>query len=260
MHRAPLFRNIVLAQGAIIPLLRPEVKKLPFFDESRFSPTENISFLLTNRPFRLIVQSELMQPGEMKKGRERLMIAGCRHPGRHYSQASLEGNVETRLERRPCRSIVSPRGNNSENQRFGCIPIAAFCAAHVSGRNFHLLPALLFQRSGNRKTGQQSAEAKYCRRANLHGIRSRAGTAFFPGHKTADAPGRFHGWGRPLCGFSYIVSWQVLAMTSSCCSLVRSMNFTAYPETRIVKFAYSGFSGCSIASFSFSMPNTLTFR
>ena len=34
----------------------------------------------------------------------------------------------------------------------------------------------------------------------------------------------------------------------------------AYPDTRIVKFAYSGFSGCSIASISFSVPNTFTFR
>ena len=58
----------------------------------------------------------------------------------------------------------------------------------------------------------------------------------------------------------YILSWQVLAITSSCCSLVRSMNFTAYPDTRIVKFAYSSFSGCSIASISFSVPNTFTFR
>src|SRR5699024_4867354 len=59
---------------------------------------------------------------------------------------------------------------------------------------------------------------------------------------------------------NYILSWQVLAITSSCCSLVRSMNFTAYPDTRIVKFAYSSFSGCSIASISFSVPNTFTFR
>ena len=41
----------------------------------------------------------------------------------------------------------------------------------------------------------------------------------------------------------YILSWQVRAITSSCCSRVRSMNFTAYPETRMVKLAYSGFSG-----------------
>ena len=58
----------------------------------------------------------------------------------------------------------------------------------------------------------------------------------------------------------YILSWQVLAITSSCCSLVRSINLTAYPDTRIVKFAYSSFSGCSIASISFSFPNTFTFR
>ena len=63
------------------------------------------------------------------------------------------------------------------------------------------------------------------------------------------------------CKFgNYIRSWQVLAITSSCCSRVRSMNLTAYPDTRIVKFAYSGFSGCSIASISFSVPNTFTFR
>ena len=55
-------------------------------------------------------------------------------------------------------------------------------------------------------------------------------------------------------------SWQVLAITSNCCSLVRSINLTAYPDTRIVKFAYSGFSGCSIASISLSVPNTFTFR
>ncbi len=58
----------------------------------------------------------------------------------------------------------------------------------------------------------------------------------------------------------YILSWHVRAITSSCCSLVRSMNFTAYPDTRIVKFAYSSFSGCSIASISFSFPNTFTLR
>ena len=54
--------------------------------------------------------------------------------------------------------------------------------------------------------------------------------------------------------------WQVRLMTSSCCSRERSMNLTAYPLTRIVKLAYSGFSGCSIASTSFSVPNTFTFR
>ena len=71
-----------------------------------------------------------------------------------------------------------------------------------------------------------------------------------------------------FCSFSifqikcsdYICSWHVLAITSNCCSRVRSMNLTAYPDTRIVKFAYSGFSGCSIASRSLSTPNTLTFR
>ena len=31
-------------------------------------------------------------------------------------------------------------------------------------------------------------------------------------------------------------------------------------DTRIVKFAYSSFSGCSIASISFSLPNTFTLR
>ena len=30
-------------------------------------------------------------------------------------------------------------------------------------------------------------------------------------------------------------------MTSNCCSCVRSINFTAYPDTLIVKFAYSSF-------------------
>ena len=58
----------------------------------------------------------------------------------------------------------------------------------------------------------------------------------------------------------YILSWHVREITSSCCSLVRSMNLTAYPDTRIVKFAYSSFSGCSIASMSFSLPNTFTLR
>ena len=58
----------------------------------------------------------------------------------------------------------------------------------------------------------------------------------------------------------YILSWHVREITSSCCSLVRSMNLTAYPDTRIVKFAYSSFSGCSIASISFSLPNTFTLR
>lgn len=60
--------------------------------------------------------------------------------------------------------------------------------------------------------------------------------------------------------FFYILSWHVREITSSCCSLVRSMNLTAYPDTRIVKFAYSSFSGCSIASMSFSLPNTFTLR
>ncbi len=55
-------------------------------------------------------------------------------------------------------------------------------------------------------------------------------------------------------------SWHVLEITSNCCSLVKSMNLTAYPDTRIVKFAYSSFSGCSIASISFSIPNTFTFK
>lgn len=58
----------------------------------------------------------------------------------------------------------------------------------------------------------------------------------------------------------YILSWHVREITSSCCSFVRSMNLTAYPDTRIVKFAYSSFSGCSIASMSFSLPNTFTLR
>ena len=58
----------------------------------------------------------------------------------------------------------------------------------------------------------------------------------------------------------YILSWHVREITSSCCSLVRSINLTAYPDTRIVKFAYSSFSGCSIASMSFSLPNTFTLR
>lgn len=58
----------------------------------------------------------------------------------------------------------------------------------------------------------------------------------------------------------YSTSWQVRAITSSCCSLVRLINLTAYPETRMVKLAYSGFSGCSIASFSFSIPKTFTFK
>lgn len=58
----------------------------------------------------------------------------------------------------------------------------------------------------------------------------------------------------------YILSWHVREITSSCCSLVRSMNLTAYPDTLIVKFAYSSFSGCSIASMSFSLPNTFTLR
>ena len=60
--------------------------------------------------------------------------------------------------------------------------------------------------------------------------------------------------------FFYILSWHVREITSSCCSLVRSMNLTAYPDTLIVKFAYSSFSGCSIASMSFSLPNTFTLR
>lgn len=59
---------------------------------------------------------------------------------------------------------------------------------------------------------------------------------------------------------TYLLAWNVLEITSNCCSLVRSINLTAYPDTRIVKFAYSGFSGCSIASSSFSLPNTFTFR
>jgi len=59
---------------------------------------------------------------------------------------------------------------------------------------------------------------------------------------------------------AYKLAWHVLDITSICCSFVKSMNFTAYPDTRIVKFAYSSFSGCSIASISFSVPNTFTFR
>ena len=65
---------------------------------------------------------------------------------------------------------------------------------------------------------------------------------------------------RSAKGRHYMRLWQVREITSSCCSRVRSMNFTAYPETRMVKFAYSGFSGCSIASMSFSVPKTLTLR
>ena len=59
---------------------------------------------------------------------------------------------------------------------------------------------------------------------------------------------------------NYIFSWKVRLITSICCSLVRSMNLTAYPDTRMVKLAYSGFSGWFIASMSFSRPNTLTLR
>ena len=58
----------------------------------------------------------------------------------------------------------------------------------------------------------------------------------------------------------YIDLWQVLEITSICCSRVKSINLTAYPDTRIVKFAYSSFSGCSIASINFSVPNTFTFK
>ena len=69
-----------------------------------------------------------------------------------------------------------------------------------------------------------------------------------------------HGSPANISGTYQSASWQVREITSSCCSLVKSMNLTAYPDTRIVKLAYSGFSGCSIASMSFSLPNTLTLR
>ena len=51
---------------------------------------------------------------------------------------------------------------------------------------------------------------------------------------------------------------KVLAMTSSCCSLVSLIKFTAYPETRIVSCGYC--SGCFCASKSVSRFNTLTFK
>ena len=71
---------------------------------------------------------------------------------------------------------------------------------------------------------------------------------------------KFH-FAAVLCSFNYqITPWQVLAITSNCCSRVRSINLTAYPETLIVKFWYSSFSGCSIQSMSFSVPNTFTFK
>ena len=38
---------------------------------------------------------------------------------------------------------------------------------------------------------------------------------------------------------------------------VSEINLTAYPDTRIVKLAYSGLSGFSIASRSLSLPNTV---
>ena len=34
----------------------------------------------------------------------------------------------------------------------------------------------------------------------------------------------------------YSLSCEVLEITSACCSGVKSRNFTAYPDTRIVKF------------------------
>ena len=57
---------------------------------------------------------------------------------------------------------------------------------------------------------------------------------------------------------NYMRSWKVLAMTSSCCSLVSLIKFTAYPETRIVSCGYC--SGCFCASKSVSRFNTLTFK
>ena len=50
----------------------------------------------------------------------------------------------------------------------------------------------------------------------------------------------------------------VRAITSSCCSLVSLIKFTAYPETRIVSCGYC--SGCFCASKSVSRFNTLTFK
>ena len=61
-----------------------------------------------------------------------------------------------------------------------------------------------------------------------------------------------------LLFYKFSCAWR--AITSSCCSRVRSMNFTAYPLTRMVKLAYSSFSGCSIASRSLSTPKTFTLR
>lgn len=57
---------------------------------------------------------------------------------------------------------------------------------------------------------------------------------------------------------SYTDSWKVLLITSSCCSRVSRLKFTAYPETRMVKVGY--FSGFSIASIKISRFITFTFK
>src|SRR5262249_39028609 len=51
--------------------------------------------------------------------------------------------------------------------------------------------------------------------------------------------------------------WNVRLITSICCSRVSRTKFTAYPETRIVRWGY--FSGWSIASRSVSRLSTFTF-
>src|SRR5947209_19657068 len=63
---------------------------------------------------------------------------------------------------------------------------------------------------------------------------------------------RLEGNGLSRGGFGHSASdpWNVRLITSICCSRVSRTKFTAYPETRMVRFGY--FSGWSIASRSVS--------
>src|SRR5699024_12539202 len=54
------------------------------------------------------------------------------------------------------------------------------------------------------------------------------------------------------------LSVKVRAITSRCCSGVRELKRTAYPDTRMVSCGY--FSGCLTASSRVSRRRTLTFR
>lgn len=57
---------------------------------------------------------------------------------------------------------------------------------------------------------------------------------------------------------NYTLSWNVLLITSSCCSFESLLKFTAYPDTLIVRVGY--FSGSSIAAIKISLVITFTFK